>query len=580
METRRLITALVLSVLVMSGWSLLFPAKKPPVAPTIAAPVPQASEAPPAPSESQAGASAHEAGAAVSPQMLAVSTPQEPIGAEREETVLLAGEGFVAEFTNRGGQLLSLRLNGHATAGGEVLDLVRRRGGGPYPFGLATAEGKADPVNEALFAVEKVTEGAPPALIFRYRGPLGEVEKRFGLAAKGLLSTEIRRVGAKRWGIFLGPGLGNPSPEEAASKLVRHRAIFLADGTVSRKDAKGQAEPLIVPGGRLVWAGLDDNYFATVVIPETRVEQVAWQPLFVEAAAAGSIPAFTELPPGGELTKEQKAQPRELLMRLEVEGEQFAARVFMGAKQLDRLNELGLALDQTIELGWFRFLALPFMHALRWIHDHVVSNYGWAIVLMTVLIKILLLPLTHKTMVSMGKMQEMNPKQQAIRARYAGKLRDKQGRMNFEAQRKMNEEIMALYKKEGVNPAGGCLPLVLQLPVFIAFYNILPASVELRHAPWILWIHDLAAHDPYYILPIVMGATQMAQQLMVPAVGNPAQRNMMLAMPVVFTFLFAGFPSGLVLYWLTNNALSIIQQAGYNRWKKSLRKEGVAAGAS
>jgi YidC/Oxa1 family membrane protein insertase len=208
------------------------------------------------------------------------------------------------------------------------------------------------------------------------------------------------------------------------------------------------------------------------------------------------------------------------------------------------------------------------MFGLQWIYHNVVSNYGWAIVLMTTLIKIVLLPLTHTSMVSAAKMQELNPKMQAVRNKYAGKLKDKQGRPNLEMQRKMNEEMMGLYKSEGVNPAGGCLPILLQLPVFIAFYNILPASVELRHAPWILWIHDLSAHDPYYVLPIVMGVTQFLQQMMMPPIGNPAQRKMMMMMPLVFTVLFVGFPSGLVLYWLTNNVLSIIQQAAYNRLKK------------
>jgi YidC/Oxa1 family membrane protein insertase len=173
-------------------------------------------------------------------------------------------------------------------------------------------------------------------------------------------------------------------------------------------------------------------------------------------------------------------------------------------------------------------------------------------------------------------MQQLNPKMQAVRAKYAGKLKDKQGRPNFEMQRKMNEETMALYKAEGVNPMGGCLPIVLQLPVFIAFYNILYTMVELRHAPWILWIKDLSALDPYYVLPIIMGATQLAQQLMMPPMGNPAQRKMMLLMPLVFTYFFVNFPSGLVLYWLTNNVLSIIQQAVYNQLKKRKAQQASA----
>jgi YidC/Oxa1 family membrane protein insertase len=154
---------------------------------------------------------------------------------------------------------------------------------------------------------------------------------------------------------------------------------------------------------------------------------------------------------------------------------------------------------------------------------------------------------------------------QAVRERWRGKLKDKQGRPNLEAQRKMNEEIMGLYRSEGVNPAGGCLPMLLQLPVFFAFYKLLFNAVELRGAPWIFWVQDLSAKDPWYVLPIVMGVTQFLQVKLAPMSGDPMQRRIFQWMPVLMTALFLGFPSGLVLYWLTNNVLTIAQQAVYNR---------------
>jgi YidC/Oxa1 family membrane protein insertase len=250
---------------------------------------------------------------------------------------------------------------------------------------------------------------------------------------------------------------------------------------------------------------------------------------------------------------------------LEPRGDTLRAAAYWGAKEYDRLAALPWGLEETIRLAPFGFLARPLLIGLHWIHDHVVPNYGWAIVVMTVLIKLLLLPLTHKSYVSMRKMQELNPKMQAVRERWRGKLKDKQGRPNLEAQRKMNEEIMALYRSEGVNPAGGCLPMVLQLPVFFAFYKLLFNAVELRGAPWIFWIHDLSAKDPYYVLPLVMGATQFLQVRLAPMTGDPMQRRIFQWMPVMMTALFLGFPSGLVIYWLTNNVLTIIQQAVYNR---------------
>jgi YidC/Oxa1 family membrane protein insertase len=174
-----------------------------------------------------------------------------------------------------------------------------------------------------------------------------------------------------------------------------------------------------------------------------------------------------------------------------------------------------------------------------------------------------MLPLTHTSMKSMQKMQELNPKMQAIRAKYRPKMKDKQGRPNLEAQKAMNDEIMALYKSAGVNPAGGCLPILLQFPVFLAFYGLLGGAIELRHAPWLLWVEDLSLADPYFVLPTVMGISQLVQQLRMPMGGDPLQRKLFLLMPVIFWFVFLKFPAGLVLYWLTNNIFGIAQQEVY-----------------
>ena len=245
-----------------------------------------------------------------------------------------------------------------------------------------------------------------------------------------------------------------------------------------------------------------------------------------------------------------------------------------------------------VALGLVVFLKIVDMHlgttAVSHIPDRAVwlqglacRRGGWAIILMTVVIRVALFPLTHKSTKSMQKMQELNPKVQAIRQKYRGKLKDKKGRANPEAQRKMNEEVMGLYKSEGVNPAGGCLPMLFQLPVLFAFYSLLSAAIEIRHAPWILWIHDLSAPDPYYVLPIVMGASQFIQQKMSPPAADPMQRRLFLMMPIFFTVLFLGFPTGLVLYWLTNNVLGIVQQVAYKRLRERKdQPEKSAAGSN
>jgi YidC/Oxa1 family membrane protein insertase len=277
---------------------------------------------------------------------------------------------------------------------------------------------------------------------------------------------------------------------------------------------------------------------------------------------------FVAVPPKDELTKEQKDLPRDLALVLRPAGDRLSLVSYWGAKELERLKELPGGLDAAVDLGYFSFLARPLLLGLHWIHDHVVSNYGWAIVLMTVLIKIVLLPVTHKSTVSMRKMQELNPKVQSIRDKYRTKLRDKAGKPNLEMQRKMNEEVMAVYKEAGVNPASGCFPLLLQMPILFAFYNLLSTAVELRKAPWIFWIQDLSVQDPYYVLPIIMGVTQFLQVRMGPQAGDPMQRRLFQLMPIFMTFLFLGFPSGLVLYWLTNNILTIVQLQVYNRLHK------------
>lgn len=561
--------AVALSMAVLLAWGRLFPAKKPAQLPreAVAGPATALSTAEPESPASPSPTAEVGASSTVAP---APSRPEEVVEAAAEERVTLETDAAVAVFSNRGGQLVSYRLKGHLAGDGGVLDLIRERGGGAYPFGLVSGDGSDHLVNAALFVVEPEADSDGRGVTFRYSGSLGAVRKQFSFEQDGLLRMEVETRGlASGWGVLLGPGVGNPSANEAASKLAKRGGVYSLAGDFVSRAAQSTKEAEVVGGGALSWAGLDDNYFLAVLLPESPLAEVRYVPGFFAEGASGKDRSFQPVPANGELSREQKALARDFALLVRPAGDTLEAHAYLGAKELNQLLSLGRGLDRTIELGWFRFLALPFMHALQWIYTNVVANYGWAIVLMTTLIKILLLPLTHTTMVSMGKMQELAPKIQGIRAKYASKMKDKQGRPNFETQKKINEETMALYKSEGVNPAGGCLPMLLQLPVFIAFYNILPASIELRQAPWILWVKDLSAHDPIYVLPIVMGATQLAQMLMTPAAGNPMQRRMMLMMPVVFTVMFLGFPSGLVLYWLTNNVLSIIQQAVYNRLKSA-----------
>jgi len=211
-------------------------------------------------------------------------------------------------------------------------------------------------------------------------------------------------------------------------------------------------------------------------------------------------------------------------------------------------------------------IARFFLRALVWLNKYT-RNYGYAIIVLTILIKVVLYPLQHKSIVSMKKMQKVQPKMEALKAKY------KKSKTDAEQRQKMNAEMMQLYQKEGINPMAGCLPMVIQLPILWGFYNLLSRAIELRGEPFMLWIHDLSDKDPTYVLPILMTITMFLQTYITPSTGDPTQRKLFLIMPLMFGFMFKDFPSGLVLYWLVQNILTIVQQSVMNRWWKTHPEE-------
>ena len=209
-------------------------------------------------------------------------------------------------------------------------------------------------------------------------------------------------------------------------------------------------------------------------------------------------------------------------------------------------------LNKIIEYGWFGSIAKIMLKGIIFIHGFI-PNYGWALIVFTLLLKLILFPLTYSSSVSMAKMQNLQPKMKAIKKKY-------KNTKDMEQRKLMNMEIMALYKQEKVNPAGGCLPILLQLPLLWGFFRLLSVSINVRHEPWMLWITDLSKKDPYYVLPILMGVTQLIQQRMTPSGGDETQKKMMYILPFVMVIMFASFPSGLNLYWCMSNVLQIGQQ--------------------
>jgi len=234
-------------------------------------------------------------------------------------------------------------------------------------------------------------------------------------------------------------------------------------------------------------------------------------------------------------------------------GGNFATKGYIGPKDHDTLASIEPRLQNVIEYGWFTFIARPMYRVLSFFHG-ILGNWGWAIVLLTIIIRVILFPLTYKSMVSMAKMRELAPRMKELQEKYKDdKIR-------------LQNEMMTMYREHGANPMSGCLPILVQIPIFFAFYRVLTNAIELKGAPWALWIHDLAAKDPFFVLPILMGILMFVQQKMTPTTfSDPMQEKIMKFLPLIFTFFFLGFPAGLTLYWCVNNGCSVIQQYFINK---------------
>ena len=563
MDTKRLIIAFSLSAAVMILWTVLFPPKpdpRMPAKPAPAAAVPVSAAASPATAVPAAAAAP---GPARAPAAAPVAVT--PVAASTEETISIDRPLYTAVVTNRGGALRSFVLKKYLDAKGKPLDLVRH--GSPYP-GVTLTLDTADPflarAAEALFSAEKSEADGVTTVRFRYREAEGNgIVRTFVFRSDYQVSAKAEREGGPSLpvALVLGPGIGNPSAEELANQYTKPGTAFAvaAGGSVTTKPRGDLKEPLALGAG-LVAAGIEDIYFVTAFLPGAgaaatlRPVTLAAAPGAPGAPVAGDVENVAVLAGAGTLDTD----------------------LYLGPKEIAVLEKVRPGLDKLIDYGWFAIVVKPLLWALKAI-QHVVKNWGVAIILITILIKILLFPLTHKQLVSMKKMGALQPKMEAIRAKYATKVKG-----DPSARLKMNEETMALYKQEGVNPAGGCLPLLLQMPILIAFYNLLSHSIELRHAPFMLWITDLSVKDPYYITPILMTLTMWLQQQMTPPTGDAAMRRVMNLMPFLMGFFFKDVPAGLVLYWLVQNVLTIIQQMLLNRFTDlgptSMKKAGGKAG--
>lgn len=542
---RRVLLAISLSFLVLFAYQSFFPPPEP---------APGATPGASAPAQAGQPAAAAAAGAGT-PAQVASAPAAAAVRADTEEREYVVETTSVrAVFTNRGARLKHWELKQYRELSGAAVDLVpAETGGQPLPFSLLLdAATDTAAANGALYVVENNAPAridatsSPAAITFAYEAADGlVVRKRFTLQPSGFEVTFLAEV--KRGGTTLnprivwGPGLGEEIARTAGSggffsgNYVYPAAGFVhLNGSVERF-AGAAASSAGVQQGTFLYAGVTDHYFvaSTVEAPGNQRVEFAHVPYTPagEGQVARQFVSFTigfDQAPGD-------------------------VRFFVGPKQFDALKAVSPEFTKVIDFGMFAFLAVPLRGALEWVNAFV-GNYGWSIIVLTLLINLVMAPLRHKSVVSMRKMQELQPQLKAIQDRYSHL------KMTDPARGKMNEEVMALYKAKGANPASGCLPMLLTLPVLFAFYSLLSQAIEMRGAPFAGWITDLSQRDPYYITPLLMGATMFWQQRLQPGTGDPVQQKVLMFMPVMFTAMFLPAPSGLVVYWFVSNLWAIGQQ--------------------
>jgi YidC/Oxa1 family membrane protein insertase len=531
---RRVLIAIFLSFIVLYVYQALV------VKPTPKKPVTAATASAPA---SAAGVGV----AAGSAPLTAAPAPTRPtaatvVGDAAEREIRVETRDVIAVFTNRGARLKSWRLKKYLDQQRQPQELIENQSPPhPLPFTLQTTDDALNAtLNDSLYSVSEVPSGvlaAPADVRFEYRNEAGvRALKEFHLApdsyAVGFHDDVAVGDRALSPTIVWGPAVGDIA--EVSRYTQKAEGIFFQSGKAQRLSAKDITKQPSYEG-EFLFAGVDDNYFMTVALPKGAI-RITYQPV-----------AIPPLPPS-------KDAPRDLVsFSIEPKGT-TQLQFFAGPKDFDVLAAIGPDVTRAINFGMFAVIVVPLLKSLKWVNGYV-GNYGWAIIILTVIINIVIFPLRHKSVVSMRKMQEIQPEVKSIQDRYA-KLK-----ATDPAKQKMNQELMALYKERGVNPASGCVPILLTFPLIFAFYALLSTAIELRGAPFLGWIHDLSAHDPYYVTPVLMGVSQLWQQWMMPSAGvDPAQQKMMMFMPIMFTFMFLWAPAGLAIYWLVSNVWQIGQQ--------------------
>ncbi len=543
---RRVLIAVILSFLVLYAYQALFVPPSPPRSQD----APPAQPAAPAPAPAAATPAPAAPGAAAGTAAPAVAVPA-VIGENAEREIVVETATVVATLSNRGGRIVRWQLKQYRDMNGDPMDLVPS--GLPpdqaTPFLLRVDDAAlTERLNTALYRVAGDTGGrvdaqkAEASVVFEFEDAAGlhaRKELRFNPQNYVVAFSADVTSGGQPLNptVLWGPGLSDRGATAAGGSFFTGnyiqppQAIYHRAGDVERITAVDLAQQP-VHEGQFRFAGIDDHYFiATAVNPgQARID---FRPMVLPGAGGAQRQLVAQ-----SITYAEPPQ---------------GVRFFFGPKQFDLLRSIDAELVRAINFGMFGFLAVPLLGALQWIHGYV-GNWGWAIVLLTIAINICIFPLRHKSVVSMRKMQALQPQMKAIQDRY------KDLKVSDPARQKMNTEVMNLYREKGVNPASGCVPMLLQFPVLLAFYSMLSQSIELRGADFTLWIADLSQPDPYFVIPILMAVTMFWQTKITPSTADPAQQRVMLLMPLLFTVFFLWAPSGLVIYWFVSNLWAIGQQ--------------------
>jgi len=538
----------VVAMLILLVWQHYY---KPAALPPQQKPAESAQSVPPSPAP-QSPATGTKAG----PPGGAVSAPV--IRANEEKTLVVESPLYRVELSNRGGVVKSWKLKKYFDdqKPPHELDLVNadvaKELGWPFSL-LLTDPQQEEQANSSLYQVAPATDhfDAPATITFHWSDGHFAVTKKLTFEESYQMSVETNvELDAKPVpgsALAWRGGFGDKAVYKA-SALVN--VFYKLNGKLEILPLKklgvpnNQIQPVLQPGP-LEFTGMEDQFFTATFLPDSKDLSLSlWHWTQFHHLTGGEKPEseqVAEMAAGSPL-------PQPIQMR-----------VYVGPKDLTLLSKEKPPLDELVQFGWTGIIAKPLFEFLKWIHKYA-PNYGWAIVILTLLINGVMFPLKMKSWRSMQKMQKVGPEIRQIQDRY------KKYSMSDPRKKKMNEEVMAIYSREGINPMGSCLPMLFQMPIWWALWRVLNGAIELRHAPWIGWIRDLSAMDPYYILPIGMTITMYLMTKMTPQTSaDPAQQKMMALMPLFMGFIFFKLSSGLNLYMFTSNLVGIGQQWYLNR---------------